>query len=330
MVKIFIIRYSLVLLTLLLLTSCGREGISDNTDDNLPPAIPAGLNIYAAHDGAAGIEWIANQASNIKGYNIYRSVDSQANLRKIAFINDRHFVDFPLDYDSTYYYAISSVNKKNVESSLSGTVNAKPVNLNSPLPIYEISINGRNNIDSRYIKLEWTPRPEDYDIKGYEIYRSETGIVTIDADSRIGFSSIPEFIDNNALIFKKYYYKILSIDKGNLKSDTGNTVSDLILNTPELISPADNSTAKNLFRLQFKTVLAPCRYKIIIQSNELYGTEAEYDLYSDKINEIISLDINADFFVSYRKYFWRVIAYTDSSTEPNSYSRLFSFIYVAE
>jgi len=319
-----------VLLPLLLLTACGREEISENQDDNLPPAVPSGIQIYASHDGAVGIEWNRNQASNIKGYNIYRSVNSAADLQKVAFTGDTHFIDSPLAYDSTYYYAVSSVNNNNAESGLSSTVNAKPINLYSPLPVFEISISGRNNINSRFIRLEWTPRQEDYDVKGYEIYRSETGDVRIDTRNKIGFSTTPGFDDSSAVILKKYYYKIISVDNGNLKSDTSHSVSDLILDTPELIFPANNAAAKNLYRLQFKTAAAACRYKIIIQSNELYGTEAEYDFYSDKISEIISYDINAGFFVSYRRYFWRIITYTGQGTEPNSYSPLFSFVFVAE
>lgn len=328
----FRIRHAVKFLPLFLVVlavSCSREGITDSPDDNLPPAVPSGVRIFSAHDGAAGIEWDKDPASNIKGYNIYRSVNTSGSLKKIKVVNEPYCIDFPLEYDSTYYYSVTAVNSNNLESGFSEIVNAKPVNQYSPRAIYDISINGRNNGSSRFIRLQWTPQ-QDYDIEKYEIYRDTTPEVKIAPGYLAGSSASNEFIDYNTDILQKYYYKIISVDKGGLKSDSSHTVSDLILDSPELIFPADNSEAVNLYQLQFKAASVKCRYKILIQSNELYGTVAEYDFDSDKTNEIISFEITSIPFISHRKYFWRVVTYTNSSNEPNSYSELYDFTYIAE
>lgn len=331
--KIAHYRHCFLILALITGVSCSREVITGSddsgTDPNMPPSVPTGLTVYSAHDGAAGIEWTASPQSNIKGYNIYRNTNNSGYLYKYSFTTETHFLDYPLGYDTTYYYAVSSVNNLGEESARTSVVLAKPVNRYAPESIYDISINGRNTGDSVYIHLEWTPQL-DYDIKGYEIYRSTNSGVEIIPENLAGFSPYPYFNDTNIEILKKYYYKIISVDKGELKSDYSAIVSDLVLDNPVLIYPTNNSTIKNLSSLQFRTSSYPSSYRIVIQSNEVYGTVAEFVVNSSLINQVVTYSFDSYILTSYRKYYWRVIAYSNSSSEPNSYSTLNSFTFVAE
>jgi hypothetical protein len=330
--KILHYRNSLLLVILVTVVSCSREEFSGNQDSDTgtgAPSVPIGLTVYSAHDGAAGIEWNASPESNIKGYNIYRNVNSASNLLKYSFTTDTHFIDYPLGYDTTYYYAISAVNKLDEESAVTTAVMAQPVNNFAPTDISDISINGRNTGTSSYIHLEWTPQ-NDYDIKGFEIYKSAISGVNITSGNLAGFSSVPYFDDTNVEVLKKYYYKIISVDKGGFKSDESNEVSDLVLDCPVLIYPANNATVKNLASLQFRTSTNASAYRIVIQSNEIYGTVAEFITYSNLINQTVTYSFDSYILTSYRKYYWRVIAYSSASGEPNSFSTLNSFTFVAE
>jgi hypothetical protein len=312
-----------------LFTSCKREAFIVTSPDNAAPSTPTGLAVFSAHDGAVGIEWSPNPESDIDVYNIYRSPYSSYTMKKIGSTYDTHFIDAPLSYDTTYYYAISAVDKTGLESSRTAIVSAKPVNRDLPTDIYNISINGRNTGTSKYIHLSWVPQ-QDYDIKGYEIYRGNYADVPLNQANLVGFSPLPYFDDTTVELMTSYYYKVLSVDKGNLKSTYSPVVSDMVLAPPELIYPADNAVIKNLSSLQFKSPSMASSYKIVIQSNELYGTVAEYVVYSNLVNQTITFNFDSVILTSYKKYFWRVIAYSSGSSEPNSFSPLYSFTYVAE
>jgi len=310
-------------------SSCKREAFIVSSSDNSAPTTPIGLAVFSAHDGAVGIEWNANPETDIDSYNIYRSPYSSYTMKKIGSTYDTHFIDAPLSYDTTYYYSITAVDKTGLESSRTAIVSAKPVNRDLPADIYNISINGRNTGTSKYIHLSWVPQ-QDYDIKGYEIYRSNYADVPINSANMVGFSPLPYFDDTSVELMTPYYYKVLSVDKGNLKSTYSPVVSDLVLASPVLISPTDNAIAKNLSSLQFKSPSAASSYKIVIQSNELYGTVAEFIVYSNLVNQTITYNFDSVILTSYKKYFWRVISYSSGSSEPNSFSPLYSFTYVAE
>ncbi len=312
-----------------LLISCSREGIFTAGDDSRPPSVPANLNIFSAHDGVIGLEWSPDIEQNIKGYNIYRSAGNGSNPQLINFTTGAHFIDYPLSYDTAYFYAVSALNKNGLESTKTALVFAQPYNRDAPDPVYGTEINGRNDITGHFITLNLYP-PQNYDIKGYLIYRSETEPVNADTSHYIGFTGTNTFNDSTVQVLKTYYYCIVTVDRGGLKSTKSGTVSGIVLDTPEIIYPLNNSTVKNLHTFQFKTAYAAAEYKIVIQSNELYGPVAEFVLRSNKVNDTISFDFDQYILESYKKYYWRVISYSTAGGEPNSYSPLYSFTYIAE
>ena len=325
----YFIAFCGISLLIFYLTSCSRETFISESNSDTPPAPPEGLRVFAAHDGAIGIEWNGSQVNSILRYNIFRSKFPNYNFKKVGFTNETHYIDSPLSYDTTYYYYITATGTNNYESNNSITVNAKPVNAYPPKNIYDISVYGKNTGSSKFIKLYWTPQ-EEYDLKEYRIYRSLFPDFSISPDKLIGTTGFPFFDDYGVSLLQTYYYKIIAVDKGNLESDYSPVVSDLVLESPILIYPADNSAVKNLNKLQFQSSYPAGIYKIIIQSNELYGTIAEYNLTSSEINRPITQIIDPAILTSFKKYYWRVISYTQSFSEPNSYSPLFSFTYIAE
>ncbi|TSA26363.1 MAG: hypothetical protein D4R68_07555 [Ignavibacteriales bacterium] len=297
-------------------------------DDGKPPAIPTDLQIFGAHDGEIGIDWHKNSESNITGYKIYRSINKPNNFIFITQINDNYFIDNHLEYDSTYYYKISVVNSFGHESPMTDFVYAKPINIYAPLSPSNVRINARNWSTVSTILLYWDP-PLDTDIKGYYIYRSTTESLDADTLHYLDFTQLTSYFDTKNIIpLTKYYYRIKSVDKGFLKSPPTFVISDVVLNSPTLIFPSDNSIIKKLTEFRFKSVSLPATYKLVIQSNEVYGTVQEFNFTSELLDQELKVDVSNVQLESSKTYTWRVFTYTSSAIDPNSFSGSFTFTYI--
>ncbi len=82
-------------------------------------------NIYARNDNnKVKLFWDADLTGNITGYNVYRSETSGSSYNKLntSLITDNSFLDTPLTNDHTYYYVVTSVDKKSVESFYSDEI----------------------------------------------------------------------------------------------------------------------------------------------------------------------------------------------------------------
>lgn len=312
----------------ILFLSCSRESLVEPIDDGKPPAIPTNLQVFGAHDGEIGIEWDKNTESNIAGYKIYRSINHPDNFIFLTEINDNYFIDEHLEYDSTYYYKISVLNSFGHESSMTDFVYAKPINFYSPLSPNNVRINARNWPSTPTILLYWDS-PWDTDIKGYYIYRSTTEIFDADTLHYLDYTQLTSYSDNkNIMPLTKYYYKIKAVDKGYLTSPSTFVISDVVLNSPTLIFPSNNSTIHELKEFRFKTVSLPAKYKLVIQSNDVYGTVKEFDFSSELADQEIIVDASTVQLESSKAYTWRVFTYTSSEIDPNSFSESFTFTYI--
>ncbi|MBU2491164.1 MAG: hypothetical protein KJ571_00965 [Bacteroidetes bacterium] len=320
----------LLISLVIILISCGRDTVLEPIVDDTPPGIPGGFQVFGARDGEIGIEWKKNPDPNDK-YLIYRSVNNQDNYKLIDSTFDEFYIDFPLSYDSTYYYKISAKDNFNRESGKTAAVFAQPINLRSPLVPRSLDISARNWSGSIYIYLNWYSS-ESSDVLGYEVYRDTLENFTPDSSNIIGFTNNLFFVDTrNLIMLEEYYYKLKAVDKGGLKSVESAEVSDYVLNNPELIFPSNNINTNNFNFVEIKTVSKPADYKIVFQTNEFFGTIYEINVYSDEIDKVISVPLQSvSVFSPYKKYYWRVFTYSVNSSDPNSFSDLHSFTITAQ
>jgi hypothetical protein len=323
-----LLKYSFIFLFILLIAAaCSRPTANEPVDTGSPPATPSGLNVDGAFDGQIGISWRKNNEPDLSGYNVYRSKGIYQNYSLIKFITDNFFIDSGLDYDSVYFYKVSAVDKQNRESKLSDSVFAIPINILKPIEPYIVNINARNFEGKKEIFLSWSPSI-DKDIAFYEVYRD-----TIDFDTPKDALLIAKAINNNysdqkdLAIGQKYFYRICAVDKGNLKSPLTHSVSDYILDEPILISPADQSEINEITPFKFRAVSKPAQYKLVIQNSPIGGVIQEFNFTSGETEKEISVDLAGLRLDDYKTYFWRVLTFTNNNTEPNSYSKLFSFYY---
>lgn len=307
------------------LYGCKRDTSVTEPDTGLPPAVPSGLMVVAAHDGSVLIDWRPNQEANLQGYNLYRGVNDSLSFKKILFTTDSYFLDDSLSYDSTYYYKVSALDDNGKESERSYFVKARPVNINAPLTPSSLEINARNWLDSLSVFLKWQPNSEG-DILNYEVYRSETSNFTPSKDNLVGTALGPSFLDKTGLKpYVNYYYRILAVDKGGLKSNPGSEVSDMILGVPEAIFPKNGSLVDYFDNFVIKAVSIPAHYKIILQSNEYFGEIWSRDFTSSKTNDTILVKLDAVQLNTNTDYYWRIVTFTDDNSEPNSVSALNKF-----
>ncbi|HVO75083.1 MAG TPA: hypothetical protein VMT35_13730 [Ignavibacteriaceae bacterium] len=298
--------------------------MDDNQDDDgLPPAVPAGLNLYFAEDGEILIEWQYNSEPDLKGYKIYKSTnDSQ--FVNIAFTTDNYFLDDSLDYDSTYFYKVSAVDIWDRESSLSIEIDAKPGNKFPPDIPRNVAVNARNWEGDESVYLTWDPNSET-DVEGYNIYRSNISPFAADSENLIGFSGTESWKDTIDLLqLTTYYYKIRAVDKGRLMSNESAEVHDQILRIPEIVYPENEGSMAYSQNFKFTAAGAPASYEVVVQSNPILGTLWEKNISSNSIGDTLEVEFDYPYVENNKEYYWRVASYS-GSTEPNSITKVHKF-----
>jgi fibronectin type 3 domain-containing protein len=314
----------LIFLIFILMPGCERPTEINNEGDGIPPGVPAGLRIYSAGDGEIIIDWLLNTELDVKGYNIYRRTEGVDFLFK-AFVTGDFYLDDSLDYDTTYIYSITAVDNDDLESSFTEEVSAKPINRRPPAAPRNLKINARNWEETRYIYLSWQPG-EESDLESYRIFRSNEPGFEADSINYISSVSNSEFYDSTAAdLYKDYYYTIISIDKGGLRSNQSAVISDRIFESPKLIMPANNSTVNNFSAFIFQGIGSPAKYKVIVQSNVYFGEVWQTEVNSSVLYDTIRVAVPSGVFFYNTNYYWRVASYS-ASDQPNSISPLYKFI----
>lgn len=314
-----------IAIIILLFSGCERNTPNEPVDDGLPPAAPRGLNVFREHDGEVGIEWNKNLETDMSHYKIFRTTISEDNFLLTDSTSSDFYFDYGLEYETTYVYKISAVDVIGLESEFSDTVSATPKNRYYPSPPRNIIINAKKWEDNLSISLSYNPSFST-DNSHYEIHKNTTQNFSPNSTTLIAEGDSLSFTDKTNLeLLTKYYYRIISVDKGGLKSEPTNAVSDLILDSPKGVFPSNNSEVDYFSKFKIETVSVPAEYKIVLQSNEIYGTEIEINFSSSKTNEIISAPIRNVIFTPYVDYYWRVFTYTKSNNIPNSFSELYKF-----
>ncbi len=317
-----------LILLVSLFYGCERSTPSDVTGDGLPPAVPTNVKIYSAYDGEIEIVWHANAEVDLKGYKIYRSIDS-TNFDLIDFTDQNDYLDDSLNYSTKYFYRITSIDVENRESQPSLIVSAIPKNIYPPYAPRFLTINARNWIGDISVFLSWDPGYET-DIAGFYIYRNLTPGFTADSSNLVGFTNSLSYSDTSSLsLLTTYYYKVKAVDKGNLESDASSEVSDRILPVPQIVSPVGNIRTSTL-TFKFIALSIPSTYKISMQTNPYFGEYWSKEITTNTINDTISINFDGSYLDYNVNYYWRVVTFTIDDATPNSISQLYNFLILPE
>ena len=175
-------NFSLVII--ILFNGCDRDTPVEYIDDGIAPAKPTGLKVFYDYDGEIGIEWTPNLENDVDFYKIFRAAKTNKNFSVIDSTSSLYYIDINLEYDSTYFYKISAVDKFGRESELSDSVFGTPTNKYTPFPPYYLNINCRNWDDSVSVKITFG-NSYSTDVKYYEIHRSTVNQFTPDSTTLV-------------------------------------------------------------------------------------------------------------------------------------------------
>ena len=289
-------------------------GSCETTDDVTPPPVPTGLNVTDSENGAVSLKWTPVQAEDLAGYNLYwrggAEADKQSSNRK--FIEGITDVITGLDYDTFYYFAITSIDKTGNESALSAQVIGRPQNTTPPAPPEGINITAVNS-EIAQINLFWEQNTEP-DIAHYNVYRAKTK-----ADLKDSFlTSVTQenFIDVNVEVGMEYYYHITAVDNGSLESIPSLDVNDTVLPPVVLVSPL-NKYVDDHPTFIWEPVEGAIKYKLFLKTSRIGGDIWIVELNKDTLQVPYSGDINL---ISGTTYYWQVGSV--SKSEINSESKV--------
>lgn len=310
-----------------------NPGCSEITapQDIFAPATPRNFVLLGGGDGQAHFRWERNNEPDLKEYRLYRSVNNPNSFEFLVSLIQTEYVDRFLEYDSTYYYYLTAIDNAGNESVPTNIIDVQPLNISAPQPPTRVNVSGMNNpqIGVQELRLSWVP-PDIGDLKNYLVYRGTDSSFTPDASTFIDSTNIAVYIDRFVQINQRYYYKVIAVDKGLKTSLPSKSGSDLILSSPMLISPANNTRFGNPKILKWAGVTDAVDYEVFVGN----GPFSDVVWSSGKIKQSEVLYSGPALQTS-KVYYWWVGVYSkdkvrfeDGSEIPaqiNSYSLVNSF-----
>ncbi len=182
------------------------------------PAPPMGVTAKSGMVKSVWISWSPIDDPDIGGYSIYRGRSSKGLdlVNKVKGYTSLSYLDkgtafSPLEDGTRYYYAVVSYNLYGVEGEPSEAVTATTKHRPSRVSGITAAISESNNI-----LVKWDENPEP-DISSYILYRSKNG----------GYWSKIQTLGSHQSSYRdydlqpdiSYQYRIIAVDKDDLKSD---------------------------------------------------------------------------------------------------------------
>lgn len=163
-------------------TNFNRSNPSNNSlaqmPDVVPPQTPL-IKSIVSDTTQAVVAWLPNVESDLKGYNIYRSLENDSlNLQKVNFqitpSNVSQYTDRNVKPGAAYVYYVEAVDD-------AGNVSLKSVGFRTKIPQAKptgvlIIEKQRYNAKKKTLNLEWSANVNG-EIKGYVIYAAPNGEV---------------------------------------------------------------------------------------------------------------------------------------------------------
>ena len=238
--KISIITKSLIILFFSLIIYSCTEVVAP--EDITPPNTPANFTLLGGGDGQVRLRWTRNLEPDFNFYRLYRSVNNINSFTLLVGLTQVEYLDRFLEYDSTYYYYLTAIDKAGNESKPTSIIDVQPLNVSAPQPPMFLVASGLNNpLQSLLqINLTWTP-PDIGDLLRYKIYRSNDSDFVANASTLIDSTNIATYFDPFLPTNTKYFYKIVAVDKGLKESMPSKSSGDMILNSSVLVAPANQT-----------------------------------------------------------------------------------------
>ncbi len=202
--------------------SAFSEIISAIPKDSEPPAAPTGLLAVPISDTEIELSWEANSEVDLEGYKIYMldptaqaASGSKGEFKEIKTIKNQKttYTVTKLSEQVTYQFKITAFDEVPNYSEFSETINATTPDETRPHPPTSLKV---SKPTFNTLTLKWSASI-DSDVIGYLIYRgfSLTGEFEQVNPELVNTT---EFVDFGLDEDTNYYYKLMSVDDGNLTS----------------------------------------------------------------------------------------------------------------
>ncbi len=326
-------RLRISILLLLSLITFSYFGCSEITSpaDNFPPEKPKNFTLIGGGDGQAHFRWERNVEPDLKAYRLYRSENSLSNFSMLVEITQTEYVDRFLDYDSTYYYYLSAIDNAGNESTTTNIIDIQPLNLSAPQPPSRLIVSGFNSPlqGATEISVSWTP-PDIGDLKNYLVYRGADSTFVPSTSTFLDSTNISIYLDRLVQLNQKYHYKIIAVDKGYKMSLPSKSSNDLVLSSPVLISPANNTRFGTPRIFKWDGVTNAVDYVVFVGNGPFSDI-----IWSSSKTKLSEINYSGPNLQSSKVYYWWVGVYskdkvrlddgTEIPSQINSYSVINSF-----
>lgn len=182
------------------------------SSDTVAPTPPTGASAVASSGNQIDVKFTGSASSNIFGYNIYKD-----NVKYGVFNNNIPSAPSLVFQDGgvkgSASYSISAFNKGGYESAKVnlGTVGTnKSADIIAPAVPEKLTATAKN---STRVTLSWLRTTDNYGVKGYNIYRSNT---YTSGYTLVGTTGINSFSEGGLQEKATYYYRVSALDyQGN-------------------------------------------------------------------------------------------------------------------
>ncbi|MHB9029080.1 MAG: fibronectin type III domain-containing protein [Candidatus Latescibacterota bacterium] len=305
----------------MMLAGCDSSTGSAKVDLVSPP-FPSDLAINQIGNGSVSLTWEPVTEPDLKGYNVYwqggATIDTLKANRLFTTANALRITD--LDYETTYSFAVTSIDMSGNESRLSVYRSGKPYNTTPPLPPSGVDMVAEN-IEFPKITLYWSDNSEP-DIAQYRVYRAltttgfdenQTPLATVTQQSH--------FTDTSIEVGVAYYYRIRAVDKGGWESAPSLIAGDAVLPRVTLLSPINFEYAGLAPTLTWQGVNGAKKYNVVLTTSRIGGEIWNIEVDST-VNQITYNGRTA--LKNGNTYYWKIGAI--SRKEINSVSNVGSFV----
>ncbi len=308
-----------IILAILLFASCSSS-TSNKEDDITAPAVPSNLEITEIGNGSVTLTWKKVSDESLKGYYVYwlggGDVD-RLNANK-EFVNTNSITIENLDYETEYFFAVSSIDTSENESALSVQTSGSPYNTLRPDQPTGLDIIAQN-IDFPKITVYWGEN-SDPDIAAYKLYRSET-LAGLSSEEAYLITLVQlNYVDIEVEVGKEYFYRITAVDKGGLESIPSDTVSDYVLSKVTLIAPLSYEYTSSTPTFSWNAVTGAQEYNLVLTESMIGGEIWNVKIQSPDTNIVY----NGTKLKSGNTYYWKLGAI--SKDEINSISDVGTFV----
>ena len=152
------------------------ESPCDQNDRLLPegPGAPRGLKaeVSDAQPNIVTLDWEDSSKSDVSGYAAYFARKRTGPFIRLAWLlHDSSYADIRTGDGSTYYYAVSAINSRGLESPKSVITEVESLDVTPPEPPTGLKLISSDRNDGR-AQLEWNVSSGDA-IRGYRLYRQD-------------------------------------------------------------------------------------------------------------------------------------------------------------